>query len=103
MAAVLTLTAVGAASDTDIHTATGDEQLVIRIVNQSGGAGVINGLSQSSTTATQFDAGNILPAGFPIADKQVITITGITANTTYEFIVLDSSVAVQTAVSGWQQ
>ena len=98
---VQTLTSVGAAAETDIHTAVGDEQLVIHIVNESGGAGTITGLSISTTTITQNTAGNLLPTGEPIADGQTIIIDKVFMNTTTPKLVLKSSVAVSAVVSGW--
>ena len=102
LTAIKTVTAVLAATETNIHTALADESLKISIVNESGGAGTITGLSASTATATQNTAGNLLPTGFPIADKQVITITGVVMTTVLEFLVLNASVAVQTTVEGWK-
>ena len=96
-----TLTAVSAATETNIHTAVGDEQLIIRITNQSGGAGTIDGLSLSTTTATQQPSGDLIGTAFPIADGSTIELTGIVMTTANEFLVLNSSVAVNAVVSGW--
>ena len=103
MTAIQEFTSVSAATETDIRTSTADETLVVRIINESGAAGVINGLSQSTTSATQNAAGNLLPAGFPINDKTMIEISPVIGATAFEFIVLNCSVAVTTNVSGVTQ
>jgi hypothetical protein len=102
LTAVETLTSVNAATETNIHTCVtaSGEQLLVKIINESGSAGVINGLSKSTTSQTQNAAGNELPAGETIADKQTITLL-VVMTTDFEFLVLNSSVAVTTNVAGW--
>ena len=100
LSAIETLTAY-ASGETNIHTATNAlEVLTVTLVNESGGAGTITGLSKSTTTATQNAAGNLLPAAHPIANLQVITITGVIMTTDFEFLVLNASVALTCRVEG---
>jgi len=89
--------------ETNIHQATGanGEGLVITLINESGAAGSITGLSESTTSVTQNPAGNLLPGGFPIADKGVITIKGVVMTTDFEYLVLNATVALTCNVAGW--
>lgn len=96
-----TLTAY-TSGETNIHQALIDgEQVVVTLINESGGAGTITGLSKSTTTATQNSAGNLVPTGETIADKQTIEIRPVIMSTDFEFLVLNATVALTCRVEGW--
>ena len=98
MALTQTLTSVSAATATNVFTATADQVVHLRIVNNGSTAGTFN-LSISTTTATQQASGLIVPDGYQIAAKTALEITGIAMNTTNEFLVITSTVAVNTIAS----
>ena len=103
MAAVITQTDyLAASSDVDIHTATQDEIVNIRLSNSSGSQGTITGLSVSSTTQTQETGGNLLADTdkVTIDDGETIIIKGVFLNATKKYVVLHASVNLEARVDG---
>jgi len=80
-----------------IHTATGDEKLVVRITNDTTGVAKIK-LGVSTTEAHQA-SGKLLPDDFEIAANTTF-VEKIFMKTANEFLVLESDVAVTANVSG---
>lgn len=88
--------------DANVHTATADELVTIRMSNASGGQGTITGLSVSSTSATQEPGGNLLADGdkVTIDDGETIVIKGVVLDATEKYIVLHCSVDLDVRVDG---
>jgi hypothetical protein len=95
---VQTLTLLSASTNTNIHTATGDENLRLRIVNDTTGDALVN-ISISTSSATPNSAGKVLPDSFIVAADSVF-VEKISMNTANEFLVMQSSVIVSTIVDG---
>jgi hypothetical protein len=103
MGMIQTLTSVSPTTETNIHTATGDEAISsVRIVNDNASAVTIN-LSISTSTATQQASGKILADSFSIPADTAYTTDAFAMNTTNEFLVLYASAAVSTIVTAWSE
>lgn len=100
MAAVISHNAYTASAAANIHTATQDEIVNIRITNRSGGTGSITGLSVSSTTGTHESGGYLLGDAVSIDNDETITIKGVVLNATEKYVVLSASVNLDARVDG---
>jgi hypothetical protein len=97
MALSQTLTNVSASTNTNIYTATADKVLKVRIVNNTSNEASIS-LCISTTSVTQQTSGRIVPDNTLLPALSFMEITGIGMTTANEFLVLNSSQAVNTVV-----